>query len=413
MERLSLFIRFSFILNTNIQPKPRKVLFIAWDSDQSNYLETLFFPIFERLQQAKIAEFLVIQFSWSSQVEINRISALASEKKLDYIHFPVLKKLPSALGAVLTLITKKNRVLSLIRSKNIEIVMPRSTMPAFLTLLLTSNLRKIGVKVIFDADGLPIQERVDFANLDPNSLIYKLLRRVEKEALQNSDRIITRSNASILWHLKKMPSLSPDKFFKVINGRDTTKFNFDPLKRVRIRRQLNLTENELLLVHSGSLGKAYDLSPVFRIMEKSERIKLLLLTRNEKLAKSTLPKKLHRQTFIISTSFDEIPDYLSASDIGVCIRTKAPSLIGLAPIKLGEYLLSGLKCWISPQIGDVFQELKDQPCIYFESEGSDQDCLDWIQDDSIKYRENARELGLLHYDLEKAVFAYQKVFQSL
>lgn len=39
---------------------------------------------------------------------------------------------------------------------------------------------KKNLKIIFDADGLPIQERVDYAGLKENSLQYQWLKKLKR-----------------------------------------------------------------------------------------------------------------------------------------------------------------------------------------------------------------------------------------
>lgn len=413
MERLSLFIGLVIILITQTTTKPKRILFITWDSDQSNYLESLFFPIFHQLQRDLLASFHVLQFSWASQTEVSRIAQLASERDIAYSHFEVFKKVPSAFGAFLSLFIRKQQIVNLIKSEKIEVLMPRSTMPAWLTLMIQSDLRKLGIPVVFDADGLPIQERIDFAGLNPRSLLARMLNKIERNTLFFSNQVITRSTASIAWHLRVNPTLDSKKFSKVINGRDASQFSPKPAVRSEIREKLGIRKEDIVLVHSGSLGKAYDLDSVFRVMKKSKRLKLLILTRNQELAYSLIPKSLEGQIIVLTCPFSAVPDYLNAADIGVSLRTSAPSLAGLAPIKLGEYLLCGLRVWVNPEIGDVQAELNDSTCVFAESPGNVEECLKWMINSSHHCVERCRNLGLRYYSLEAAVSSYQQVLAKL
>ena len=95
--------------------------------------------------------------------------------------------------------------------------MPRSIMPAFMA----NRLHNINATLIFDADGLPLQERVDFSGLLQSSKQYQFLKREEDKILNKADLVLTRSEKAIQIHSKTIKAENNDKFSVVFNGRDT------------------------------------------------------------------------------------------------------------------------------------------------------------------------------------------------
>lgn len=109
-----------------------KVLFISWDSDQTNYMENLFFPIFEGLQKEMDCQFFVLQFSWADAMEVNRIATIARELNITYQQQQVRRKSHPILGTLLTTQIGQNSIKSMVEKHGITHLMPRSTMPAMM-----------------------------------------------------------------------------------------------------------------------------------------------------------------------------------------------------------------------------------------------------------------------------------------
>ena len=109
-----------------------RVLYITWDGPQVSYLEGLFLPIFSRLRAHDI-EVDVLQFIWGDDGYLERQSRVCAENGVRYERIVVRKAL-GGLGADLTAATGSSVVLRLAKERDIDIVMPRSFMPAIAAL---------------------------------------------------------------------------------------------------------------------------------------------------------------------------------------------------------------------------------------------------------------------------------------
>lgn len=328
-----------------------------------------------------------------------------------YFHLPVLQFSPKPLSAWWTLWKNRASVLEIIKELEVEIVMPRSTMPAWLVKMMYPVLRKQGVNILFDADGLPIQERVDFSGLKTTGFQYKMLSGIERFLIHHSDRVLVRTQRAAQIHLEQNPGLEPAKFFKVINGRDAAFFQPDLFWRNEVRASLGIAEKDILLAHSGSLGGAYNLEPVFEMLQQDPRLKLMVLTRQIDLAKSLIPESLEEKVIVLGVPFDQVPQYLSAADVGVCLRKVAPSLQGIAPIKLGEYLMMGLPVLVNPEIGDTQEELAGADFCFFWSENSGADFFVWLESLGKLDKDEIRKAAVAGYSLEASCNSYLKAFE--
>ena len=156
----------------------RRILFISWDGPHVTYLEGLFLPIFSGLKKYGY-DFHILHFSWANESAIARITETCSRANVPYRHVRVLVQPHPVIGKYLTLLSAHRHLLKYIEENNIDVVMPRTMMPS--RIVLASLKSKPNLKVVFDADGLPIEERLDFAGLKKSSFRYHQLKKIEEQ----------------------------------------------------------------------------------------------------------------------------------------------------------------------------------------------------------------------------------------
>lgn len=393
----------------------RRLLFICWDGPQVNYLEGLFLPIFAGLKDEYDVH--IIQFSWASKKKIKSIKAKCDAAGAIYNHFDILRKPVPLVGTVLTLYRGINYLKKYIKSENIDIVMPRSTFPALMAL---SALRGEQAKIIFDADGLPLDERVDFAALSCSSIQYKYLKSVEHKAVQAADVVLTRTQKAVNILTEGEPALR-QKFQVVTNGRDTS--FFEPQAAINIRETIGVEDEALLLVYAGSLGPQYCVFETLNLYQQVRQLKpnsyLLILTGTpEFLKQPRFEPFLDANVVVKSVAFAEVPLYLSSADVGLAIRQPSYSMQGVAPIKIGEYLLSGLPVVASGGIGDTEAILADKVSCFILPDHKDASLIraaKWVVsitgNSAIKHK--ARSLGEEEFSLEKSIELYKSSLKRL
>ena len=421
---------------------PKNLLFITWDGPQTSYMEGLFMPIFQEIAKQGVYKFHVIQFTWADDKKIAHTQAAADQMGITYAAWPVLRKPNVSIGSLLTVLTAAGKIKKYIRENNIHIVMPRSTFPAMIVNQINFPFashaffpfrglrgasffpfrglrgasffpfrglrgaaffpfrglrggkvpfRGFRGKLIFDADGLPIEERIDFAGLKKDSFQYKLMKSAETKMLKSADAVITRSQKAIDIHIDHIGESFRSKFSVVYNGRDKNLFAYQAQLREKVRQELGL-KDELLFVYAGSLGPQYCLTEMLEIFQayaEKRAAKFLILTGNTAFAEQNIPLELKAHVILKSVPSEKVSFYLNGGDVAFGLRKPTFSMQGVAPIKLGEYLLCGLPVIASKGIGDTEKILEN-----FE------EC--YLYDHSVGLR---TQIDQIKNFVEKAIFA--------
>src|SRR5690606_26647813 len=326
----------------------KNILFITWDGPQTSYMEGLFMPIFSEIQKQNPQwKFHVIQFTWGDSERIAITQKIAVELGVEYQAFPIVRRPIPTIGSFISLWGGASKIKKYIEAHQIDILMPRSTFPAYMV----NQLKNFQGKIIFDADGLPIEERVDFAGLKKGSAMYSFLKNIETNMLRKADAVITRSQKSIDIHIEQLGEAFRHSFSVVFNGRDAEKFSVNEEWRETARKELGV-QDEILFVYAGSLGPQYCMEEMLEIFRISERAKFLILTGNPEFAEKHIPEDLRERIEVKKVPSDEVPFWLNAGDIAFGLRQPTYSMQGVAPIKVGEYLLCGIPVIASKGIGD-------------------------------------------------------------
>ena len=394
------------------------VLFITWDGPETNYLEGLFLPIFAGLRNRGY-KFHVLQFSWGNEATQHREAACRSSG-IPYRHV-IIQRQARPLGPLWTAYRGRRHIDKAIQDWDIDVLMPRSHMPALATL----SMHKNQLPVVFDADGLAADERVDFSGLSPDSWSYRLFRDIEARMLRKADHILVRTDAAIqILSARGGPGVVSAHFTVVGNGRDPEVFTPGTTEaRDVIRQRLGIPGDSLLLVYAGSLGAQYCPKSMLDLLEKVQYrhgdARLLVLSGTPGPLKSILLDRelLAQRVIFHACRHGEVAAYLSCADVGIALRQHSFSMQGVSPIKIGEYLLCGLPVIATAGIGksDVLSGLAGMTV-----DNGDDACLDsaadWIaalpRTDRRLVQERSRQLGVEHFSLDASVESYARALQK-
>ena len=394
----------------------KKILFITWDGPQTSYMEGLFMPILSEVQTQSDYVFHVVQFTWATPEKIDIAQKAAQKFNIIYTPRTIFRKPITLLGNLFTLYKGILFLKKYIKENNITIVMPRSTMPA----VMVNRIAKKNFKVVFDADGLPLEERVDFSGLSRNSKQYLFFKKEENKILKQADIVLTRTHGATKIHAKTIGNADLDKFTVVLNGRNTDFFKPSNLKRSQIRNDLKIQNDSKLFVYCGSLGSQYGWDEMIAIFKnyqkKHNESKFLILTGNTEFAIERIPTDFSSMIIVKKVLFEDVPNYLSAADIAFAIREPKFSMQGVAPIKLGEYLLMGIPTIASSGIGDTEKILNAIPnCLLYDHQDPNRvdDAVIFIEKLGITNFEEIRENAISFFSIEKSAESYCVAFNKL
>lgn len=395
--------------------KKIKFLFVTWDGPQTTYMEGLFMPIFNEISKTLDVEFHVMQFTWGDKARIEKTNIIAKKLGIIYTSRPIFRKPTQVLGSIYTLWKGVDEIRAYLKDEKIDVVMPRGNFPATMV-----NAIK-GIDVIFDCDGLPLEERVDFGGLSRKSIVYKFLKRQEIKMLLKAKYVLVRSNKAIEIHLKTIGENYRNKFGVVFNGRNSNQFDPQHYSSDVVRNELNFGTDDFVFVYCGSLGPQYCWQQMIDIFTAFTSIKsnckFLIITGDTDYAYRMLNTQFEKNISIISVSSYEVPKYLAACNVGMAIRNPTFSMQGIAPIKLGEYLLMGLPTIASKGIGDTEKIIENIPGCFLYDHHLENKQLDQINAYLTSVpnisKQQIRTEALKYFSLQSAAESYIKVISKI
>lgn len=376
------------------------ILFITWDGPQTSYLEGLFLPIFKGLAEHG-HRMHVLQFTWADSERIERIENVCEAVGIPYRRAPVWRKGGGA-GPLASALAGSRQIRRAVRDWNIDTLMPRSLMPALAVCMMGS--RK-GLKLVFDADGFSVDERVDFNGLSLESATYRILRAVEAHTARVADRVLVRTPRAIDILVERSKT-DRTKFHVVGNGRDPTPFLGSGPER---------TDNEFRVCYAGSLGAQYRPDQMLELAQLLRAHIPNLVFRIFTGDRANLDVALNHSC-VFDQSWIEVsrlppesmPAALMQCDLALALRQPAFSTQGVAPIKLGEYLLAGLPIIGTEGVGPVEPLIVSG--VMFPLKEDLSQAWPWVRDNVIPHqnslRHRAHALGLAHFSLKASVDSY-------
>jgi glycosyltransferase involved in cell wall biosynthesis len=395
-----------------------KLLFISWDGPQVSYLEGLFLPILTGLR--KDYEVHVLQFTWGDKNKSEEIREACCQQGVIYTRYEIRRKPWVMPGTLWTLIAGIRFIRRYVKRSAIGVTIYRGIFPSFMASRALKNMPWI--KRIMDADGLPLEERVDFDGMDPEGFRYKYLKQSEARAIRMADIVLVRSRATI-------DILAPEvrlarKFHVVLNGRDSALFSPPlPEERKRVRKELGFAAAAFVLVYAGSMGQQYCMGEMLRLweilVERGMDARFLVLTGTPEIALAwNVADRMRNRMTVKSIPFHLVPRYLGVADAGLAIRQPSLSMKGVSPVKLGEYLLCGLPVVASSGIGDTEQLLRGRAacCLLDDhSEASLQNAASWLQQSAVNPRVagEARRAGIEDFGLAECILSYERALKHL
>jgi glycosyltransferase involved in cell wall biosynthesis len=394
-----------------------RTLFVTRDGPGLTYLESLFVPIFERLQERGFP-FDVIQFRWGGAEEEHAARRACEAARIGYYSAPIWRT-PSGMGPLASALTGRLHVARAIRRFGSDVVMPRGSLAA-----LSVPKGKKGRPTIYDSDGFDIDERVDFGGLSSSSFVYRWLRDIESEAVRQAERIVVRTEyAPEILTARAGPPVSAERFQVVTNGRDASIFHPHTSEdRASVRQQLGISSEAPLAVYVGTIGFRQQTSRVGEFALALRRLRpdtrLLVLTGSPEAAQEELAARmpeLAEFTTIRRVSHAEVPRYLAAADVGTAFVHKSFSTQGVSPLKTAEYLLCGVPVVGTSGIGRSSAAIAGG-AFFREEEGLDL-AAQWVATkvltDRETFRGKARQVGVAHFSIERSVEDYLRPLQHV
>lgn len=395
------------------------VLFVTWDGPGSTYLTGLFLPIFRSLA-GRGFQFHVLQFAWGAEEETIAVAVACAEAGVRYRRVRVWRR-PVAFGSVATAIAGIAAVRRAISDWSIDLLMPRSYLPALAAI---PARRTSGGKlpVLLDADGLPNDERLEFAGGSSGGMAHRLLSALERYAMRSADAITVRTTDAIDILRKRAGGRVPaERFTVVANARDSGLFRPATLDERRAgRERLGIAETAPLVVFAGTAltGKYCGemVRQTFGYIHRcrpDSRLMFIMPDLDEARALMTAEPTLAAATIYFSAAPADVPALIGLGDLGLSLIRSTPAMRAASAVKTAEYLLCGVPVLATPGVGGIEHLLDDNAglCLPGEDQAALEEAAHWfcntVLTDRQRFSDGARRLGLDHFSLDRAVPAYE------
>jgi glycosyltransferase involved in cell wall biosynthesis len=207
---------------------------------------------------------------------------------------------------------------------------------------------------VLDVRGISAEEAVLRRN-GKRGLAFLLLSRLTKRELSKSDRLSCVSDNLKEW-IKTFCGREAQTVIPCCVEEKT--IGFDMAKRRILREKLGFSEADKVLVYSGGIGVWQKINDTIKIFAQIAKLKtayrFLFLSREENYLKKKIQEMAlpNERCIIKSCCYEKIHDYLTACDAGIIIRDNNIVNNVACPIKIGEYLASGLPVILTKGIGE-------------------------------------------------------------
>ena len=394
----------------------RRVLFTTWDSGDTDYLTSLFFPTFVALR-ARGVIVDTLQMTWADDQHVQAITSAAQRLGLGY-HVLRVDAATRKTRFPQHLYRLSREMVRLTRELQAEVLMPRAIVPAAAAFIARFSLK--GVRLVWDADGLPADERVDFAGWSKRGLPYLGMRTIERWIGKRADRVMVRTqHAKEVLAERTGSSADAEKIVVVPNGRDERSYVRDEEARAAIRGILGASADAPVLISVGSQGPQYLTDQQVRLIqavfERRDDARAVLLTAANELVFDALQRHGVDQSRvrIQRVPASEVPRWLSASDVGIALRRGSFSQQAVSPLKVGEYLLTGVPVVATLGVGDLDRILQPTFSHVVDPDALDlQAFVEWVDDVAARrafYTLAARDAGVEYFGMQAMLDGYAKL----
>jgi radical SAM superfamily enzyme YgiQ (UPF0313 family)/glycosyltransferase involved in cell wall biosynthesis len=352
--------RLSALKKGKVAPAKKRVLYLSYNGLLEPIAPSQVIPYLEILARHDY-DFTLLTYEKKKDLLKTgraRLKAMQEDLRSKGIVWKYLRyhKRPSFLAKIYDLLKGALYSLSIILRKDIRLVHVRGITPGIIAMSLS---RIVGFKILFDSRGFLAEEYVGGGLWKEGGLNYRLVKKTEERMLKKADAVtvLTRKHLEINKGIGSLEyrNIPMDVVPCCV---DTRRFYHDAAKREEIRNEMGLTD-KFVLMYPGKIGTFYLLNEMFdfysNLRGELPNASFLILTNDDTAAAVKMAKEkglLSGIVFLSGLGFDEMPRYIRAADAGIFFINPYKK-IGSSPIKMGEFLASGIPVVINPGIGDT------------------------------------------------------------
>ena len=236
----------------------------------------------------------------------------------------------------------------LVRQYDIDVLHARSHIPLAMTLAAGAWTSK---PVVFDVRGLLADEYVAAGRWRESSLVYRIVKRLERIGLQKADQIIVLTHRAQAWVVAQ--GIAPQRIECVPCCVDTERFSAES-------RPGRRPDEPLQIVHLGSVTGVYRLDLAARLVVALRAQGRAAVLKIFTAAPSSVVSKALEHTGLEASDYSvafvrpaDAARALRGSAAGVNFLHNSAADLARSPARVGEYLAAGLPVVVNAGIGDL------------------------------------------------------------
>jgi len=286
---------------------------------------------------------------------------LPESKKLLHIPLKADRTRFRLLNKVIEVILFGNKLVSIARGFQIDLVICRSSLAGNFGLRVKKSLKIPFVVESFEPHAEYMRELGVWRYY---GLSYQYQKWKEKRQLKHAILICPVSHNYTNYLVQE--GISKEKVATLPCAVNIEKFRFSEEKRKQKRTQLAIQPGALVSIYVGKFeGIYFSLEDSLALFKKCKEhfanFFLILLCPDSEEVNKRLANEvdIHSWITVLTVPHDDVGDYLSASDCAFSLHRPIESMRYVSPIKNGEYWANGLPIIISDGIGDDSLLLKE------------------------------------------------------
>jgi radical SAM superfamily enzyme YgiQ (UPF0313 family)/glycosyltransferase involved in cell wall biosynthesis len=404
-----------------------RVLFLSYNGLLEAILPSQAVPYLAQLHEDNL-EFILITYEKRKELKaagkagILEMRNKLRERGIEWHYLRYHKKPPIA-ATLFDLFIGTIYISYLMSANRIKMVHVRGITPGVIIILLS---RIFKVKVLFDMRGLLAEEYVGGGLWKEGSLPFKLVKSAERRMLKTADAITVLTKRHLEFN-KSLPFIQEGSVpMDVIPCCvDTDMFKYDHTAEEILRKELGL-ENKFVLMYPGKIGTFYlmkEMIDFYAAMVRRSKDSVFLIVSNDDpkgiIARARSVAGGEDKIRIISgVRFEDMPRYVRIADAGIFFINPYKKF-GSSPIKMGEFLASGVPVVINPGVGDTEELVSENRVGVIVKQFTEDDYRDGVarlfglHEEGSRLRERCRETAEKNLSLKNGVARYREIYNAL
>lgn len=364
--------------------------------------------------------FLITFEREDTKQEIDRVNNIMVEHGIKWKYFIYSNRF-GVLSTLSQIMKTTFLSISLIRKHKIKLIHARSFIPAVIGIIIKLFYK---VNLLYDIRGFSIDEKVDRGRLHKQSLLYKILKIVDKYIYTHADHIVTLTHKSkdILIKLYNIYSdaitviqtCANKDIFKIVTKNENQQF----------KKSLGFNDSDIIFIHTGTVSGWYDfekeLLVMSHLMKRNNKIKFIILNKNEQGLIRKQLKKINideSKVLLTHSDFEMVHKYLNVSNFSIFFIKASFSKQASAPTKFAENVACLLPSITNKNVGDMEYYInKYNVGLLFDLDKFNiKEVVDniLVNLDKDYSKESFKQLFNDYFDKIMAVEKYEKVYKEL